>query len=78
MSAPVRRLSVRDLPAGERPRERLLAEGAGALTVAQLVALILAEGTRGETAIDCAQRLPAWKCGRSLRRNGGDTTPARG
>ncbi|MHC5019424.1 MAG: RadC family protein [Planctomycetota bacterium] len=52
-----KRLTLRELPPGERPRERLLAHGAGALSDAQLVALILAEGTRGESAVDCAQRL---------------------
>lgn len=57
MTRPQKRLSVRELPETERPRERLLAHGPGALSEAQLVALILAEGTRGETAIDCAQRL---------------------
>jgi DNA repair protein RadC len=52
-----KRLVLRELPPGERPRERLLHQGPEALTDAELVALVLAEGTRGATAVDCARRL---------------------
>lgn len=39
----------------ERPRERLAAQGPGALTDAELVALVLGTGVRGATALDVAR-----------------------
>jgi DNA repair protein RadC len=42
---------------GERPRERLLANGASALTDAELVAILLRTGVRGKTAIDLAREM---------------------
>jgi DNA repair protein RadC len=50
-------LVLRELPVGERPRERLLTRGADSLTDAELIALVLASGTRGDTAVDCARYL---------------------
>ncbi len=50
-------LSVKELPRDERPRERLRQYGAGMLTNAELLAVILNTGTRGESVIDLAQRL---------------------
>jgi DNA repair protein RadC len=44
-------------PAGERPRERLIAEGAQRLTTAELLAIILRTGSRGRSAVDLARRL---------------------
>ncbi len=41
----------------DRPRERLLAAGAAALSDAELVALLLCEGRRGCTALDLAREL---------------------
>jgi len=41
----------------ERPRERLLAHGASALTDAELVAILLRTGVRGKTAIDLAREM---------------------
>ena len=46
-------------PAGERPRERLLAQGAGALSDAELIALFLGTGIRGKSALDVARDLLA-------------------
>ena len=43
----------------ERPRERLLSLGAAALTVAELVAILLGTGTAREDALAIAQRLLA-------------------
>jgi DNA repair protein RadC len=40
-----------------RPREKLAANGPGALSDAELLALLLRTGTRGATAVDLAQRL---------------------
>jgi len=42
---------------GERPRERLLAHGASALTDAELVAILLRTGVRGKTAVDLAREM---------------------
>lgn len=50
---------IHDLPAGERPRERLLASGAQALSAAELVAVVLRTGTPGSSALDVAARLLA-------------------
>jgi DNA repair protein RadC len=55
-STPTRRRSraIREIPAEERPRERLAARGAGGLTAAELVALVWGSGTRGASAVDLA------------------------
>jgi DNA repair protein RadC len=44
-------------PEGERPRERLIAEGAQRLTTAELLAIVLRSGSRGRSAVDLARRL---------------------
>jgi DNA repair protein RadC len=46
-------------PADERPRERLLARGAAALSDAELVALLLRTGAAGSSALDVARSLIA-------------------
>jgi DNA repair protein RadC len=46
--------AIAELPAAERPRERLAALGAGGLSSAELVALIWGSGTRGSSALDVA------------------------
>ena len=48
---------IRDLPAGERPRERLKHAGEGALSTTELLAIILGTGVGGESVLDMAQRL---------------------
>ncbi len=48
---------IKDLPLGERPRERLASHGAAALSTSELIAILLRTGRRGETAIDVANRL---------------------
>ncbi len=48
---------IRDLPASERPRERLRDYGAGALSNAELLAIILRTGGRRESALSLATRL---------------------
>ncbi len=57
--------TVKDWPAGERPREKLLSRGPAALTEAELLALILRTGTGQRPAIDIARDVLA--SGRSLR-----------
>lgn len=52
-------MPITDWPADERPREKLLARGAGALTDAELLAVLLRTGTRGHTAVDVARQLLA-------------------
>jgi DNA repair protein RadC len=50
---------IRDLPAGERPRERLAHAGEGALSTTELLAIILRTGVGGESVLDMARRLLA-------------------
>lgn len=50
-------MAIRNLPAGEQPRERLLSLGPGALTDAELLAIHLRVGVRGKSAIDLARDL---------------------
>lgn len=52
-----RRLSIREWPEDERPREKLLARGSGALSDAELLAIFLRTGVRGKSALDLAQAL---------------------
>src|SRR5947208_1772781 len=47
------------VPPHERPRERLLARGAEALTERELLALVLRSGTLGVSALDLAAELLA-------------------
>lgn len=48
---------VSELPAGERPRERLERLGPQALTTAELMAILLRTGTTGEDVLQLAARL---------------------
>jgi DNA repair protein RadC len=50
-------MHIRDWPATERPREKLLARGAGALSDAELLALFLGSGLRGRDAVTTAREL---------------------
>lgn len=52
-----RRLTIKDLPPHERPRERLLASGQAALSDAELLAILLRTGTSKETAVQLAERV---------------------
>jgi hypothetical protein len=53
MSMHAGRMHIRDWPEGERPREKLLAHGAGSLSDAELLAIFLGSGRPG------AMRWPA-------------------
>ena len=53
------RLRIRELPAEERPRERLRDYGPAALSNAELLAIILRVGTATENAVRLAERLLA-------------------
>lgn len=50
-------MHIRDWPVAERPRERLLARGAGVLSDAELLAIFLGSGLRGRDAIATAREL---------------------
>jgi DNA repair protein RadC len=50
-------MSIRDWPEMERPREKLLQSGAAALSEAELLAILLGTGTRGQSALDMARSL---------------------
>ena len=50
-------MSLKDLPADARPREKLLARGPGALSDAELLALLLRTGTAGRGVLQMAQEL---------------------
>ena len=49
--------TIKDWPADERPREKLLAKGAEVLTDAELLAIFLRTGIAGKTAVDLAKEL---------------------
>ena len=50
-------IPIKDWPAEERPREKLLSRGPQALSDAELLAIFLRTGTRGKTAVDLAREL---------------------
>jgi DNA repair protein RadC len=49
--------SLHDLPADEKPREKLLAQGPEALSVQELTALLLVSGTTREGVLETAHRI---------------------
>ena len=51
------RPTMKELPEGVRPRERLLKEGAEVLSDAELLAILLGTGSREATALDLASQL---------------------
>jgi DNA repair protein RadC len=51
------RVTIKDLPERERPRERLLSLGVDALSDRELLALVLRNGRRGESALEVAGAL---------------------
>ncbi len=50
-------MAITDWPEEERPREKLLARGPQALSDAELLALFLRVGMRGQSAVDLARHL---------------------
>ncbi|AFJ02943.1 DNA repair protein RadC [Methylophaga frappieri] len=50
-------MAIRDWPANERPREKLLLSGAGTLSDAELLAIFLRTGVAGLSAVDLARKL---------------------
>ena len=50
-------MHIRDWPEEERPREKLLARGSGALSDAELLAIFIGCGPRGQSAVDLGRQL---------------------
>lgn len=50
-------MAIKDWPTRERPRERLLSDGPGSLSDAELLAIFLRTGVRGRSAVDLARDL---------------------
>jgi DNA repair protein RadC len=51
------RSKIRELPADDQPREKLLARGADALSNAELIAILLRTGYRGKNVVEVAREL---------------------
>lgn len=49
--------SIKNWPKDDRPREKLLKKGAGALSNSELLAILLRTGTSGTSAIDLARKI---------------------
>lgn len=52
-------MNIREWPLDERPREKLLARGAGSLSDAELLAVFLGSGVRGRNVLDLSRGLLA-------------------
>jgi DNA repair protein RadC len=52
-------MAISDWPLAERPRERLLAQGAGSLSDAELLAVVLRTGLPGKSAVELGRDLMA-------------------
>ena len=50
-------IRIKDLPSHERPRERLLQNGAESLKTSELLAILLRTGSKGVSAVDLGERL---------------------
>ncbi|MGN0922211.1 MAG: DNA repair protein RadC [Cellvibrio sp.] len=50
-------MSIKEWPAAERPREKLLEQGASVLSDAELLAIFLRTGVAGKSAVDLAREL---------------------
>lgn len=59
-------MNIKDLPTDERPRERLIEQGATALSPAELLAILIGSGNTDESAVQLMQRLLK-DCGGSLK-----------
>ena len=70
-------MAISDWPLAERPRERLLAEGAEALSDAELLAVLLRTGLPGKSAVDLGRELVHAIQGRRRRAASRRATSAR-
>ncbi len=48
---------LRALPIAERPRERLMRDGVEALSIPELIAIVLGSGTQGKSVLDLSQEI---------------------
>ena len=48
---------IKSWPLDDRPREKLLKKGAGALSNSELLAILLRTGTKGTSAIDLSRKI---------------------
>jgi DNA repair protein RadC len=60
-------MNIHEMPIENRPRERMKKLGASVLSDAELLALVLQKGTRGENAVDMSNRILS-KFGNNLSR----------
>ena len=50
-------ISIKDWSDDDKPREKLLLKGKGALSDAELIAILIASGNRNESAVDLSKRI---------------------
>lgn len=50
-------MTLKAIPAEERPRERLLRDGIDSLSLSELIAIVLSSGTRGKSVLDVSAEL---------------------
>ncbi|MDP3453159.1 MAG: DNA repair protein RadC [Bacteroidales bacterium] len=76
-----KRLPIKEWLEDERPREKLIAKGAGALSDAELIAILISSGTKEDSAIDLSRKILS-AAGNNLRELGrlsfGDLTKIKG
>jgi len=53
------KISIKDWAEDDQPREKLVKKGANVLSDAELIAILIRVGTKGETAVDLAKRILA-------------------
>jgi len=51
------KVTIKEMPEDLRPRERMIKQGSGALSNAELLAILLRTGTKGQSALDMASQL---------------------
>ena len=51
------KLKIKDLPLEERPRERLIKQGPKALSIAELLAVIIRTGNKKENVLEVSNKL---------------------
>ncbi|MFZ4619861.1 MAG: RadC family protein [Bacteroidota bacterium] len=54
---PIRYSAIKEWPENERPREKLISRGAGALSDSELLAILINNGTQNLSAVDVAKNL---------------------
>jgi DNA repair protein RadC len=57
MSSYVQRISIKKWAEDDRPREKLVAKGKGALSDAELLAILIGSGNKFESAVDLSKRI---------------------